>query len=305
MKQSFVHDTGICSLYRNHKYYSVICTGGVIRINITNICTTKMSSLPWSTLVATVWTAAAALVFGLTACVGCTHILDQYNEMFVVRVAWLVAMRWLAPSFGLLTALVALCNLHVSWKRRRGPDRDPNADRLCSAGVSECDIRQSIIWRDHSFVPHTQMIIAIFALLIMWLLVLGVTLLLVMVERALGSHCSHWDTLTTKTCLNVSEFRFMYPSDVKKSEIYFCKKPFTFLKMFCQHCESAASLLVVALAACALIVLGLVHHLMCLAVNHAHHCNPLCARRRDVVVQMQQVQQGGGAAASGNRGTSV
>lgn len=124
--------------------------------------------------------------------------------------------------------------------------------------------------------PLLQVIVVIYVMLVLWLAIMSTTITIVLVEGSYEEHCQYWFQEKKKQCVNLSEFRIMWSddSDDKKS-YYICKKKK--IAPFCKHNVAVYKWFVYALVACAFVPLGLLHHLMCLAANHAHHCNPICA----------------------------
>lgn len=92
--------------------------------------------LPFPTIVATLITVIASIAFAITTYYGCTRVIEQFDHTFNLHAGWLDLLRWLAALLCAFTVLLSLVTLHVCWKRVRSVHREPNSDRLCTAGVS-------------------------------------------------------------------------------------------------------------------------------------------------------------------------
>lgn len=118
---------------------------------------------------------------------------------------------------------------------------------------------------------------------IVWILMLCFLVMITFVYTMFWNLCSAVSVETNSTCIDLTQFRFMFPANTREEHMKVCEK--YEVKAFCKDgVEKAEVMFILATVSCLLVILSLVHYLMCLAANYAH------IRDHEKFQELQEIQ---------------
>jgi hypothetical protein len=102
-----------------------------------------------------------------------------------------------------------------------------------------------------------------------WIILLGFLVITTFLFTIFWKLCSKPDNIKLLTCIDFTQFDFMFPASVKQEDMKICEAQR--MKLFCKdYVEKAEFMFILAMVSCILVILSLVHYLMCLSANYAH-----------------------------------
>lgn len=118
---------------------------------------------------------------------------------------------------------------------------------------------------------------------LVWLMILVFLVVVTFVFTVFWNLCSNTDVETHRTCIDLTQFIFMFPQSIRQEDLRICDK--FQVKAFCKDAvEPATTMYILACVSCLLVILSLVHYMICLAANYAH------IRDHEKLQELQELQ---------------
>ncbi|UYV64262.1 GPM6B [Cordylochernes scorpioides] len=213
-----------------------------------------ITRVPYATLIATLLSCAGVAIFLGSLYRGLSYTKTLFNFLFHSYTEWLGEVHVAMIGLGVVMGAANLCLLVSGWLAT-GPTRlqlygggwrARLSGRVACGVLSGLAYLLSLLW--------TCLLVLATALLMAFLLMSGLCDGLKLNPRV------------EERCLDLTHFQHLFPNTTQN--LRFCKEGE--LKIICKDCvEPAIMMYILTLAACVLVLLSLIHHLMCLAANTA------------------------------------
>lgn len=219
-----------------------------------NGCQGCLTRIPHATLIATIMCCLGVGVFCGTMYRGSTLSILMFDEVFHFRLIWIEALQmifivgsacmaalgFMLLCLGCLTTGATRQKVYRAWSARVG-------------GRISCAIFMVITY----------------ILTLVWIMMLGFLVITTFLFTIFWALCSKPKNTDHSTCIDFTQFDFMFPSNVKQEDMRICEAHE--IKLFCKdYVEKAEFMFILAMVACILVIMSLVHYLMCLSANYAH-----------------------------------
>ncbi|KAG6458643.1 neuronal membrane glycoprotein M6-b [Manduca sexta] len=213
-------------------------------------CQACLTRVPHATLIATIMCCLGVGVFCGTMYRGSALSILMFDEVFHFRLIWIEALQMI---FIVGSACMAALGFML----------------LCLGCLTTGATRQKVYraWRARvgGRISCAVFMIITYILTFVWILLLGFLVITTFLFTIFWKLCLKPDT----NCIDFTQFDFMFPSSVRQEDMKICGEHK--IKLFCKDCvEKAEIMFILAMVACILVILSLVHYLMCLSANYAH-----------------------------------
>lgn len=217
-------------------------------------CRTCLTRVPHATLISTIMCCLGVGVFCGTMYRGSALSILMFDEVFQFRLMWIDALQmifivcsacmaalgFILLCLGCLTTGATRKKVYRAWKAR-----------VC--GRISCAI----------------FMIITYILTFIWLNLLIFLVIITFLFTIFWNLCSKPKNIEAATCIDFTQFDFMFPSSVNQEDMKICEAHK--IKLFCKdYVEKAEFMFILAMVSCVLVILSLVHYLMCLSANYAH-----------------------------------
>lgn len=217
-------------------------------------CQACLTRVPHATLIATIMCCLGVGVFCGTMYRGSSLSILMFDEVFHFRLIWIEALQmifivgsacmaalgFMLLCLGFLTTGATRQKVYRAWRARVG-------------GRISCAI----------------FMIITYILTFIWIMLLGLLVITTFLFTIFWKLCSKPKNIELLTCIDFTQFDFMFPSTVKQEDMKICEAHK--MKLFCKdYVEKAEFMFILAMVSCILVILSLVHYLMCLSANYAH-----------------------------------
>uniref|UniRef100_A0A6B2E4P4 Uncharacterized protein n=1 Tax=Phlebotomus kandelakii TaxID=1109342 RepID=A0A6B2E4P4_9DIPT len=231
-------------------------------------CKSCMTRIPYATLIATVMCLIGVVVFCATMYRGTSLTVIMLDQVFHIRLLWIEAVQLIfviiGASMGALGFMILFVGFLATGATRYKVYR---AWRSRVGGRISCAVFMGITY----------------VLNIVWILILCFLAIVTFVFTIFWNMCSTPDVQSHKSCIDFTQFYFMFPDGTPQERMKVCKE--FEVKAFCKDAvETAEIMFILASVSCLLIILSLVHYLMCLAANYAH------IRDHEKFQELQEIQ---------------
>lgn len=217
-------------------------------------CQACLTRVPYATLIATIMCCLGVGVFCGTMYRGSALSILMFDEVFHFRLIWMEALQMIFVVGGACMAALGfmlLCFGFLSTGATR--QRVYRAWRARVGGRISCAIFMVITY----------------ILTFVWIILLCFLVKTTFLFTIFWKLCTNRKNIVQETCIDFTQFDFMFPSNVKQEDMKICGAHET--KLFCKdYVEKADFMFILAMVSCVLVILSLVHYLMCLSANYAH-----------------------------------
>lgn len=217
-------------------------------------CDDCMTRVPYATLIATIMCLIGVGVFCGTMYRGTTLTALMMDEVFRYRLSWLEPMQTtfivIGSSMGALGLMALFVGCLATGATRHKVYRGSGA-RI--GGRISCAVFMSIIY----------------ILQLVWLVVFVILAIVTVFYTIFWALCSSDRVVKQNQSIDFTQFNFMFPSSLRPEDLIITH-PHE-IKLFCKdYVEKAEFMFILAVFACMLVIVSLVHYLMCLSANYAH-----------------------------------
>ncbi|KAJ2946385.1 hypothetical protein O0L34_g12423 [Tuta absoluta] len=217
-------------------------------------CLKCLTRVPHATLIATIMCCLGVGVFCGTMYRGSALSILMFDEVFHFRLIWIEALQMI---FIVGSACMAALGFML----------------LCLGCLTTGATRQKVYraWRARvgGRISCAVFMIITYILTFTWFILLGFLVITTFLFTIFWKLCSKPDNIALRTCIDFTQFDFMFPSNVKQEDMKICEAHK--MKLFCKdYVEKAEFMFILAMVSCILVILSLVHYLMCLSANYAH-----------------------------------
>ncbi|XP_063374171.1 neuronal membrane glycoprotein M6-b [Cydia amplana] len=217
-------------------------------------CQACLTRVPYATLIATIMCCMGVGVFCGTMYKGSQLSIQMFDQVFHFRLIWMEALKMI---FVVGSACMAALGLML----------------LCLGCLTTGATRQKVYraWRARvsGRVSCAVFMVITYILTFTWIVLLGFLVITTFLFTIFWKLCSKPENIKNDTCIDFTQFDFMFPSNVKQPDMKICDSQM--MKFFCKdYVEKAEFMFILAMVSCVLVILSLVHYLMCLSANYAH-----------------------------------
>ncbi|XP_066903952.1 neuronal membrane glycoprotein M6-a isoform X1 [Halyomorpha halys] len=217
-------------------------------------CDECMTRVPYATLIATIMCILGVGVFCGTIYRGTTLTGLMMVDVFNQRLTWLEPLQTacvvIGASMGALGLMALFVGCLATGATRHKVYRGSGA-RI--GGRISCAVFMSIIY----------------VLQLAWLVIFVCLAIVTVFYTIFWALCTSDRVIKENQCIDFTQFSFMFPSTIRREDLEVC--PPQEIKLFCKdYVEKAEFMFILAVFACMLVILSLVHYLMCLSANYAH-----------------------------------
>lgn len=217
-------------------------------------CQACLTRVPHATLIATIMCCLGVGVFCGTMYRGSALSILMFDEVFHFRLIWIEALQMI---FIVGSACMAALGFML----------------LCLGCLTTGATRQKVYraWRARvgGRISCAVFMIITYILTFVWIILLGFLVITTFLFTIFWKLCSKPQNIDLSTCIDFTQFDFMFPSSVRQEDLRICEAHK--VKLFCKdYVEKAEFMFILAMVSCILVILSLVHYLMCLSANYAH-----------------------------------
>lgn len=227
-------------------------------------CVTR---IPYATLIATIMCCVGVGIFCGTMYRGTTLSLLMFDQVFHFHLEWLETVQTIIVIIGTSMGAIGLMILFIGFLTTGATrHRVYRAWRARVGGRISCAVYMAITY----------------ALQLLWLIIFCILVIVTFVFTIFWNLCSNRNSSST-SCIDFKQFDFLFPSNIRPDDMMVCEPDE--MKLFCKdYVEKAENMFILAVAACFLVILSLVHYLMCLSANYAH------IRDHEKLQELQELQ---------------
>lgn len=227
-----------------------------------------ITRIPYATLIATVMCMIGVGVFCGTMYRGASLTVIMFDQVFRQRLIWIETLQIIFVVIGATMGAIGLIILFIGF---------------LATGATRYKVYKAWGSRVGGRISCAIFMTITYLLNIMWIFILCFLVVITFVFTVFWELCSNTDIEAARTCIDLTQFYFMFPSGTRQEDLRICEK--FKVKAFCKDAvEQAEIMFILATVACLLIILSLVHYLMCLAANYAH------IRDHEKLQEMQEMQ---------------
>lgn len=227
-----------------------------------------VTRIPYATLIATVMCMVGVGVFCGTMYRGASLTVIMMDQVFHQRLIWIETLQIIFVIIGATMGAIGLMILFIGF---------------LATGATRHKVYRAWGSRIGGRISCAIFMAIAYILNIIWILILSFLVIVTFVFTVFWHLCSNPDIESARTCINLVQFKFLFPSGVRQEDLNICGN--INIKAFCKDSvEQAEIMFILATVACLLIILSLVHYLMCLAANYAH------IRDHEKLQEFQEIQ---------------
>ncbi|XP_063696161.1 neuronal membrane glycoprotein M6-a isoform X2 [Culicoides brevitarsis] len=220
-----------------------------------NCCQSCVTRIPYATLIATVMCLIGVGIFCGTMYRGTSLTIIMFDTVFRLRLAWIDAIQIIFVIVGASMAALGFMILFVG---------------CLATGATRHKVYRAWGSRVGGRISCAVFMGITYILKLIWIVILCVMAIVVFIFVIFWNMCSNPDVAEKHSnCIELNQFYFLFPAGQREEDMKVCQAHE--VKAFCKDgVEAAVPMFILALMACLLIILSLVHYLMCLAANYAH-----------------------------------
>lgn len=224
--------------------------------------------IPYATLIATVMCMIGVGIFCGTMYRGASVTVIMMDLVFHQRVIWIETLQIIFATIGAIMGAIGLMILFIGF---------------LATGATRHSVYRAWGSRIGGRISCAIFMTISYLLNILWIVILSFLVIVTFTFIVFWHLCSNPDIESGRTCIDLVQFSFMFPSGTRQEDLRICDK--FKIKAFCKDgVEQATIMYILATVSCLLIVLSLVHYLMCLAANYAH------IRDHEKLQEFQEIQ---------------
>ncbi|CRK89402.1 CLUMA_CG003153, isoform B [Clunio marinus] len=217
-------------------------------------CKSCMTRMPFATLMATVMMLIGVGIFCGTMYRGASLSIIMFDHVFYMKLIWIEAIQIIFLCIAASMAALGFMILFVGF---------------LATGATRHKVYRSWGSRLVGRVVCAVFMVITYILKIIWIVILCFLSIVTFLYTIFWKMCQSERIQTHKDCIDLDQFRFMFPADLREEDYKVCGE--YEVKAFCKDgVEKAEVMFILATLSCLLIILSLVHYLMCLSANYAH-----------------------------------
>lgn len=217
-------------------------------------CQACLTRIPHATLIATIMCCLGVGIFCGTMYRGSRLSINMFLEVFHFRLIWMEALQMIFIVGSACMAALGIILLCLGF---------------LTTGATRQKVYRAWSARVGGRISCAVFMVITYILLLAWIIMLCFLVITTFLFTIFWALCSNPRNQDHSTCIDFTQFSFMFPSTVKQEDLRICGDHE--IKVFCKdNVEKAEFLFILAMVACILVIMSLVHYLMCLSANYAH-----------------------------------